>query len=222
MKKARAKEKSGAPAAPPEQPDEYRAIAAEAAAEIRILGSRFIALARPCVEPPAFDAWLREIRAAYHDATHHCYAWRIGKSDVRTRFSDDGEPSGTAGKRILGALESSGLTETGLIVVRYFGGTKLGVAGLGRAYHDAAAAVLATARSEIRTIRLLLEISFPPEQLRIVHHLIDRYGAAIVARGFDGENIYRIALRRSRVRAAAAEIAERCRGEARLRILGEA
>ncbi len=219
MKTAGAKEKSAAGEAG--RSEEYRALLSEARAEIRMLGSRFIALARPCSTVPAFEAWLREVRATYHDATHHCWAWRIGKSSILSRSADDGEPSGTAGRRILGVLESAGLADAGVIVVRYFGGTKLGVARLGRAYHDAAAAAVAGAPSEVRLLRIVLEISFPPDQTRLIHHLIDRYGATIAARAFEGENIYRVALPRSLAGAAAAEIAERSRGSARVRLLGE-
>jgi len=100
-------------------------------------GSKFIAIAFPVLSEEEFKKQLNSIRSEYHDARHHCYAFRIGTIEVLERYNDDGEPSGTAGKPILGQLHSFDITNVGIVVVRYFGGVKLGVGGLINAYKQA-------------------------------------------------------------------------------------
>lgn len=113
-------------------------------AEIIIKKSRFIAYARHIVSREAGMAWLAEIKAEYPDARHHCWAYLIGNPNCATNagMGDDGEPSGTAGKPILNVLNHKGIGDVMIIVVRYFGGIKLGAGGLTRAYSQAAQAVM--------------------------------------------------------------------------------
>ena len=115
-----------------------------AQAEIEIKKSRFIGLARHIQCREAGMTWLAEIKAAYPDARHHCWAYLIGNPSCATNagMGDDGEPSGTAGKPILNVLQHKGIGDIMLIVVRYFGGIKLGAGGLTRAYGQAAQAVM--------------------------------------------------------------------------------
>lgn len=125
--------------------DSYSSIRQPAEGLFRDNGSRFIAHARP-VET---EAEIREILAAlkkeYHDAHHHCYAYRLGCEGRLWRANDDGEPSSSAGRPILGRIDAGGLSDVLVVVVRYFGGIKLGIPGLIRAYRTAAASALAQA-----------------------------------------------------------------------------
>ena len=126
-----------------ETPDSYLTIKNSAETEMKIKGSKFIARVFSCESEVEAISILENIRKKYYDATHHCFAYRVGLgNDLIFRYSDDGEPSGTAGRPIYDRLEGKNLTNLILIVTRYFGGTKLGTGGLTHAYSDAAQQVL--------------------------------------------------------------------------------
>ena len=108
-------------------------------------GSRFIALAYPVETEDEIKSILDSLRKEYHDARHHCYAYRLGLDGGRYRANDDGEPSGSAGKQILGQIDSASLSDVLVVVVRYFGGIKLGIPGLIRAYRTSTADALSKA-----------------------------------------------------------------------------
>ena len=110
--------------------DSYRTVAAEAEAACRERSSKFLSWIYPVRSEEEIRERLDALRKKYYDATHHCYAWRLGPRGEAFRANDDGEPSGTAGKPILGQLLSNDITDCLVVVVRYFGGTKLGVPGL--------------------------------------------------------------------------------------------
>src|SRR5687768_16777278 len=112
----------------------YNTIEKEAFAEYRDRGSRFLAYIFPLLSPDEFKKRLKELKAEHPKAAHHCFAYRIGTDGNQYRVSDDGEPAGTAGKPILGQLDSKNVTDAAVVVVRYFGGTLLGVPGLINAY----------------------------------------------------------------------------------------
>ncbi|MBS4012208.1 MAG: YigZ family protein [Bacteroidetes bacterium] len=118
--------------------DVFRTIQNKSEGLYKDKGSKFIALAFPIETEQSIKQCLADTRKAYHDARHHCYAYAIGKDHDHYRINDDGEPSGTAGKPIYGQIQSYNLTNILIIVVRYFGGTKLGVRGLINAYKAAA------------------------------------------------------------------------------------
>lgn len=120
----------------------YNTIEKPASTEYKDRGSRFIAYAFPIDTVEGFKVKLNELKKEHPKATHHCFAYRIGLNGNNFRVSDAGEPPGTAGKPILGQLDSRQLTNTSVVVVRYFGGTLLGVPGLINAYKSAAALVL--------------------------------------------------------------------------------
>src|SRR5690606_11612852 len=122
--------------------DTYRVVAGTARAELREKGSRFIAEVFPVETEEEAAAAIEAVRRREHAATHHCTAYRLGPEGELFRASDDGEPSGTAGLPILRQIEARGLTNTLVVVTRYFGGTKLGRGGLIRAYGEAAARAL--------------------------------------------------------------------------------
>ena len=114
--------------------DSYRTLFREGSAEFIEKKSRFIGYASPAETEEQALAFLEKVRAMHREASHHCYAYIIGQHGERTRFSDDGEPSGTAGKPILEILQGRELCNCICVVVRYFGGTLLGTGGLVRAY----------------------------------------------------------------------------------------
>jgi uncharacterized YigZ family protein len=120
----------------------YYTIEKSAFTEYKERGSRFIAYAFPVNTVEEFKNKLNELRKEHAKATHHCFAYRLGLNGINFRVSDAGEPSGTAGKPILGQIDSRQLTDALVVVVRYFGGTLLGVPGLINAYKSAAALVL--------------------------------------------------------------------------------
>lgn len=122
----------------------YLIPARDARTEIMVSNSRFIATAAPVFSPEEARAFIQQIRAEFADATHHVPAFLIGHgASVMAHCSDDGEPSGTAGRPVLAVLQGSGLGDVAVVVTRYFGGTKLGTGGLVRAYSDATKNVLA-------------------------------------------------------------------------------
>lgn len=125
--------------------DTYRSIAAPARGIYKELGSKFLAFAYPVETEDEVKTILAALRKEYFDARHHCYAWRLGLQGEPFRMNDDGEPSSTAGRPIHGQLLSQGLSDILVVVVRYFGGVKLGVPGLIRAYKTATQDALAHA-----------------------------------------------------------------------------
>lgn len=123
-------------------PDHYHTIEKSSVAEYKDRGSKFIAYAFPIADVNEFKEKLAAIKKEHPKATHHCFAYRLGLDGNSFRVSDDGEPSGSAGRPILGQIDSKQLTNVLIIVVRYFGGTLLGVPGLINAYKSAAALAL--------------------------------------------------------------------------------
>ena len=119
-----------------DSPDAYYTLAAPCEGEFKDRGSKFLAYAKPVVSQASFDDFLQSIKSLHPKARHYCYAFRLLDDDI-SRSSDDGEPSGTAGKPIMNQLLSLNLTNSACIVVRYFGGTKLGTSGLIKAYKEA-------------------------------------------------------------------------------------
>ncbi len=140
-------------------------------------GSEFLATVYPIdSEESALDR-LNEIKKKYYDATHHCYAYKLKNGE--TKYSDDGEPNGTAGIRILNAIEHFDLHDVLMIVVRYFGGTKLGVGPLGKAYYNASIDVLNVSEIVLQTLyhKLLIEVDF--NFISHVHRVINHYSAIV-------------------------------------------
>ena len=129
-----------------ESQDQYKSIAAPSEGLFKDNGSRFIALAYPVETEDQVKAIVAGLRKEYHDARHHCYAYRLGHLGQVWRASDDGEPSGSAGRPILGQIDSLGLSDILVVVVRYFGGIKLGIPGLIRAYKTSTADALSSAQ----------------------------------------------------------------------------
>lgn len=138
----------------------YRTIEGLVTAEFRDRGSKFLAYAWPISHPQDVKVHINELKKEHPKAVHHCFAWRLGTDDTQYRANDDGEPSGSAGRPILGQIDSAGLTNILAVVVRYFGGTLLGVPGLINAYKTVTAEALSKAIITEKWIEDLVEISF--------------------------------------------------------------
>lgn len=140
--------------------DEYNTITAEATGYFKDKGSKFYAYAYPVKTEEAIKEHIQKLKKEHHSARHHCYAWRLGTEEITTRANDDGEPSSTAGKPILGQLNSFDVTNILVVVVRYFGGTLLGVSGLINAYKTATIDVLNNAEILSKRIENTFELKF--------------------------------------------------------------
>lgn len=159
-------------------------------------GSRFIALAYPITTEEEVKPILTELRKKYFDARHHCYAWRLGAENPRTRTMDDGEPSSTAGKPILGQLVSTDLTNVLIVVIRYFGGTKLGVSGLIKAYREAAADAIRNSDIVEKNIETIVTISFGYELMNSVMKVVKELSPTIIKQDFGNLCVMELAIRR--------------------------
>jgi len=141
--------------------DSYTTIKSPSQAIYKEKGSRFIAFAFPLSDQEEIKPIIDNIRKEHYEARHHCYAYMIGQERMIWRVNDDGEPSGTAGRPILGQINSFGLTNILIVVSRYFGGTLLGVSRLINAYRTAAAAAIQNAEIIERTLQEFYEITYP-------------------------------------------------------------
>lgn len=159
----------------------YQTIAQEGEALFKDRGSKFLAFAFPIASADDFRTRLAQLKKAHPKAVHFCFAYRIGTDGNNFRVSDDGEPSGTAGKPILGQLDSKGLCNTCIIVVRYFGGTLLGVPGLINAYKTAASLVLQVVPMVQKPIMQSFELHFDYTQMNDVMMLVKQLNCEIDA-----------------------------------------
>lgn len=164
--------------------DTYHTIKKAAEGLYKEKGSKFIALAVPVHNEDEVKQKLVEIRKTYHDARHHCYAYVLGFDKSAHRYNDDGEPSGTAGRPIFGQLQSFDLTNILVVVVRYFGGTKLGVSGLITAYRSATRDALERADIIDLTVNDVYELGFEYPLMNEVMRVIKDEGLQIVEQDF--------------------------------------
>ena len=178
--------------------DRYRTVAAPAEAACRERSSKFLAWIYPVRSEEEIRGHLDTLRKRFFDATHHCYAWRLGPRGEAFRANDDGEPSGTAGKPILGQLLSNDITDCLVVVVRYFGGTKLGVPGLIAAYRESAAAAIEAAQIVERTVDRIVTVDFPYVAMNDIMRVVKEEQPRIEAQEFDNLCTLRLAIRESR------------------------
>jgi len=195
--------------------DEYVTIRLLVREEVKIKGSRFIAAAGPARGQADVDALLAGERKRYHGATHYCYAFRLGKAGEVSHYSDAGEPSGSAGRPILAAIDRSGFTEVAVVVTRYFGGTKLGAGGLARAYGEVADRALRSAEPVTCYATAPLRITFPHALVGNVMHVISRVGARITDTAYDEEVHLTLEVRQSKLDELRNALTERTSGNIR-------
>lgn len=188
-------------------------------AELKVKGSRFVGQAFRADDEAACQLRLATVRRRYHDATHHCWALSTGDPQrPLERWDDNGEPSGSAGVPIMGAIRHAGVQGLIVVVTRWFGGTKLGTGGLVRAYGEAAREALGAApRREVwRLVTLDVEIAF--DDLGTVESLLAKQGPAVhtILREFGEGARFHVGVRRSRAEGLRGDLVEATRGRARV------
>ena len=177
--------------------DCYKTIAHAAETTYRQLSSKFYTYAYPVETEEEIKEYLDALRKRWYDATHHCYAWRLGPHGEQFRANDDGEPSSTAGKPILGQLLSHDVTNCLVVVVRYFGGTKLGVPGLIAAYKESTAQVLAECEIVERTVDVVVRVEFSYVAMNDVMRIVKDMQPRIVEQLFDNLCTMTLSIRES-------------------------
>lgn len=162
-----------------DKPTKYKTISSPATGDFRDRGSKFFAYAYPVTTTIEIKEKLQTLKKEHPKATHHCYAWRLGADGNQFRANDDGEPSGSAGKPILGQIDHWGLTNVLVVVIRYFGGSLLGVPGLINAYKTATSQALETAPKTEKWIEDLYYINFDYPAMGEVLYLLKQSQATL-------------------------------------------
>jgi uncharacterized YigZ family protein len=165
--------------------DIYYSIKAPSKGLFKEKGSRFISFAFPVQDQEEIKSILDRIRKEHHEARHHCFAWMTGHDRLNWRVSDDGEPSGTGGRPIIGQINSFCLTNILIVVTRYFGGTLLGVSGLINAYRSAAADAIANAEITECTLQEYYEITYPYDAMNLVMKILKEENITLSEHSFD-------------------------------------
>lgn len=196
--------------------------AREARAEIRVVNSRFIATLAPVFDVEEARAFIGNIREEFADATHNVPVFIIGHgASVIAHSSDDGEPSGTAGRPALAVLRGSGLGDVAVVVTRYFGGTKLGTGGLVRAYGDAVRAVLEVTPRAVKVATQTLRFTVPYSVFERLRLLVQAHGGQIIDETFAAEVTVTTRLTLGRVSAFRESLRELTRGTVEVEIVAE-
>ena len=164
--------------------DTYKEVKSHTTGVYKEKGSKFIAYSYPVYSEQGVKEKLEEVKKIEHSARHHCYAYVLHADKSAWRANDDGEPSSTAGKPILGQIQSNDLTNILIVVVRYFGGAKLGVPGLIRSYKTAAAAAISEAKILTKTIKEHYEVSFKYPQMNDLMRLVKEFDLEVINTDF--------------------------------------
>ncbi len=182
--------------------DTYRTIARPATAEPpKTKGSRFLGEAFLAATEAEAEAHLALVRKREYAATHWCWAWRIGAEGDTFRSGDDGEPNGSAGAPILRQIDARELTNTVVVVTRYYGGTKLGTGGLVRAYGEAASEALDAARAVEHVVRVPVRLRFAYPDTSPALHTVGRFDAEIAEQTYSDDTELVVRVRRSEAEA---------------------
>lgn len=177
--------------------DTYKTIQEVSEGNFKEKGSKFIAIAIPVKSEEEIKSKLDELRKEYYDARHHCYAYRLGFEKLVYRHNDDGEPSGTAGRPIYGQIISKDLTDVLVVVIRYFGGTKLGVSGLIHAYKTASKEALENSNIITRTIQDIYQLNFDYESMNDVMKIIKEENVHQIFHSFDLKCLIKLSVRKN-------------------------
>lgn len=175
----------------------YKTIAQASEGLFKDKGSKFLAYAYPVSSEDDVKMRLEALRKEHHSARHHCWAYKLGNEGERFRCSDDGEPSNSAGKPILGQLEAFGVTNVAVIVVRYFGGILLGVGGLMQAYKESAKDALTNAEIVEKVVQSYFTVTFSYEQNSSVLNVLKRYKCETLSQSFNEACEFRCAVSKS-------------------------
>ncbi len=157
----------------------YKTITDISKAEFKDRGSKFLGYAYPVQTAEDIKVCLQQLKKEHPKAVHHCYAYRLGTEGLQFRANDDGEPSGSAGRPILGQIDSAGLTNILIVIVRYFGGTLLGVPGLINAYKSTAAECINNAGIAERDIEHIVQLEFDYSVINDVMQVLKQYNATV-------------------------------------------
>jgi uncharacterized YigZ family protein len=180
--------------------DSYSTIAGEATGEFKDRGSQFIGYAWPVSNEAEALSCIAALKKEHLKARHHCFAWRLGTNGTRFRTNDDNEPTGTAGRPILGQIDSLNLTDVCVVVVRYFGGTLLGTSGLIQAYRTAAAAALSAAQIKEVILTSPVDVEVDYTCHAEVVNALNKLQIDYTEEGFEVQHaIIRLAIRQSQV-----------------------
>ena len=175
--------------------DVYYEVERDAEFVLRERGSKFFAFVYGVKSDLEIKEKLEGLKREYPDATHHCYAWVMGARGEAQRANDDGEPGNSAGRPILRSILSVGVTNVLVVVVRYFGGTLLGIPGLIESYGGAAESALRAAGRSEKFIEENYEISSAFEHEQEIHRLIAKYGARVLGSEYAEQVCYRVAVK---------------------------
>lgn len=178
--------------------DTYLTISSASQGIYKEKGSKFLAFAFPIFSEEEFKTHLTQIKKDYHDARHHCYAFKLGLTENEYRYSDDGEPNNSAGKPIYGQFLSKNLTNVGIVVVRYFGGTKLGVGGLVTAYKEAATDALNNAEIIEQTVNNFYQITFDYSVMSEVMNFIKKHELNVSKQVFETSCLIEFSIRQNK------------------------
>lgn len=181
--------------------DTYKTLARKSLGDFKDRGSKFIAYAFSVKTKEEIDQHLHIVKKEHPKACHHCYAYRLGMDQYNFRANDDGEPSGSAGRPILGQIDSAGLTNTFIVVVRYFGGTLLGVPGLINAYKKSAAHAIEQGQVIEKVVQDIYTIAFDYKHMNKVMSAVNKLPIDIVKQRFELSAEMDIAIRQSKVDA---------------------
>lgn len=182
-----------------EEKDTYRTIELPATGNYSEKKSRFLAFAHPVRTVGEVKEWVEYYQKKYYDARHCCYAYMLGADRKEFRANDNGEPSGTAGKPILGQINANGLTDILIVVVRYFGGIKLGTSGLIQAYKAAAAAAVSEASVIEKTVDEEITFFFEYPLMNAVMRIVKEENPTIVSQGYEHDCSMTLRIRRGRM-----------------------
>lgn len=177
--------------------DEFKTISATSEGYYTEKRSKFLAFAHHVENHDEIKLILAGYRKKYYDARHVCYAYMLGAERADFRANDDGEPSSTAGKPILGQINSNELTDILIVVVRYYGGVNLGTSGLIVAYREAAADALAHAEMELRQVEEEISYTFTYPQMNDVMRIVKDMNPRIISQTYDNTCVIRMAIRKS-------------------------
>ncbi len=177
-------------------------------------GSQFIAQCYPVTDESIAQQILDEIKKKYYDATHHCFAYKLIGGVFK--YSDDGEPSGTAGLRILNAIDHFSLTNIIVVVIRYFGGTKLGVGPLGKAYYNSSLEALQKSRIIEKTFynKIFVKVSF--QKISSVHHVINNFDVKLKNTNYKDDVTFEISVKINEIDKFKDKLIDELKGEAKI------
>ena len=198
--------------------DQFLQLKDKCRSEEKIKGSRFVANAAPVATEQEAQEFIGEIKKEFHDATHNCYAWKLGVGrKQKYRYNDGGEPSGTAGRPILKSINSTNASNVCVVVTRYFGGAKLGTGGLMRAYGRISYGLLKSCESEKKYSTETITFSVDFDFVNVAHSVINSFSAELKDSHYGEKVTFEVEVRASKLSAFRAKIIEATNGQVKIK-----